>query len=75
MTKATTLLQSALSDHLRCVACGNEDRFDQLIGFAVNYVTNKGHVVRQMMSEVTGYRCAQCGADVEAPAHWELTTD
>lgn len=55
---------------LHCHSCGNDTRFDQLISFAVNYVTAAGHVIRQMDAEVSGYRCVECGEDIEAPLSW-----
>jgi len=63
------------TETLVCDNCGNTDRFDQLVGFAVNYVTGDGIVVRQLYAEIQEYRCARCNETVKLPKDWETVSD
>ena len=60
---------------LYCSKCNNEDRFEAVVEFAVNLVTADGTVVREVCSEVSHYRCADCGEDVPTPEGWVVTED
>jgi len=62
-------------DSLRCASCKNQGRFEAVIGFAVNLVTADGTVVREVCSDVSHYRCADCGADIPTPEGWVTTKD
>lgn len=60
---------------LYCSGCKNDDRFEAVIGFAVNLVTADGTVVRETYSEVSYYRCADCGNAAPTPEGWVATED
>lgn len=60
---------------LHCPSCKNDRRFEAVIAFAVNLVTADGTVVRETCSEVSHYRCADCGEDVSTPEGWVTTGD
>jgi DNA-directed RNA polymerase subunit RPC12/RpoP len=73
MSKASIPCLSGEQQALHCSNCGSDGRFEALVSFAVNLVTSNGVVVREMYSEVSGYRCADCGEDVATPEGWITT--
>jgi hypothetical protein len=51
--------------HLRCTACGNADRFIEVMGYESHFVNSEMVYVGLAVAEVDRYECCECGAVVE----------
>lgn len=57
--------RSPNSPRLRCQACGNSDRFEQVMYHVVNVVSDDMTYIRPLWADVDFYRCYECGEHVE----------
>jgi hypothetical protein len=51
--------------HLKCTACGNAERFIEVMEYESHFVNSKMIYVGLAVAQVDRYECCQCGTIVE----------
>lgn len=51
--------------NLRCPACGNTDRFVQIVHFEAHLMDRNLNYIRLLYSEIDHYDCYECGEELD----------
>jgi hypothetical protein len=60
--------------HLKCDACGNSDRFIEIMKSESHLVDGRLNYLHLLEAQTDRYLCAECGQEVEARSVQEATS-